>query len=148
MIHFFDFVIDLSSPSVWMVLGAILMVAEIITPGVYMLWIGLSALATGLVSWLFPELSWEWLASGFAVLALAMCLVASRFQGSLAPSIMNRRAAALVGQTVVLTTDIKDGSGRAKVGDTTWKVEGEDAPAGTSVVVKAVSGTTLKVEKQ
>jgi len=40
-----------------------------------------------------------------------------------------------------------DGEGRVRVGDSVWKVRGEDLPAGTKVAVKGVDGTILLVEE-
>ena len=63
-----------------------------------------------------------------------------------AASNLNRRAHALVGQTFTLEAPIVDGSGRIRVGDSSWRVTGPSAPAGASVRVVRVEGATLVVE--
>ncbi|VEH67605.1 nodulation efficiency, NfeD family protein [Rodentibacter pneumotropicus] len=38
----------------WVVLGFVLLIAEVVIPGVFLLWWGLAALVTALVQFLFP----------------------------------------------------------------------------------------------
>jgi membrane protein implicated in regulation of membrane protease activity len=59
---------------------------------------------------------------------------------------LNQRAARLVGSTYLLVEPIVDGSGRIKVGDSTWGVSGPDTPAGTRVRVVGADGSILRVE--
>ena len=62
------------------------------------------------------------------------------------PSALNRRGHALVGQTFTLEAPIADGSGRIRVGNSSWRVTGPNAPAGASVRVVRADGATLVVE--
>ena len=39
-----------------------------------------------------------------------------------------------------------NGQGKITVDDSTWKIEGDDLPAGTKIQVTGVEGTVLKVE--
>ena len=41
----------------WLTAGMVLMVLEIVTPGVFFMWIGIGALITGLVAWIVPAAS-------------------------------------------------------------------------------------------
>ncbi len=60
---------------------------------------------------------------------------------------LNQRINQMIGIEAVLIEEISQGVGRIKVGDTTWRVKGQDAPVGTKVkVVGEEAGTTLKVE--
>ena len=54
----------------WWILAGILMVLEIIVPGVFMLWLGIAAAITGLVAYVAPALTWEWEGLIFAVLSI------------------------------------------------------------------------------
>ena len=42
---------------------------------------------------------------------------------------------------------IEHGRGKIRVDDTTWKIEGEDSPAGSQVRVIGVDGVMLRVER-
>ena len=59
---------------------------------------------------------------------------------------LNARGAQMVGQVSVLIDAMENGSGRIKLGDTVWRVEGPDLPAGSKVRVVDSSAATLRVE--
>ena len=137
-------------PWSWIVLGLALMGLELLAPGVFFLWLGLAALLTGLIDWGFG-LSWQASALSFAVLSVVAVLAGRAItrrpdEEDEAASNLNRRAHALVGQTFTLEAPIVDGSGRIRVGDSSWRVTGPSAPAGASVRVVRVEGATLVVE--
>ncbi len=60
--------------------------------------------------------------------------------------LLNQRSAQYVGKTFTLVDPLQGGTGRIKLGDSTWKVEGPDAPVGSQVRVIGYDGPTLKVE--
>lgn len=135
-------VINELGPWNWFVLGLLLIILEIIAPGVFMLWIGLAALVTGLLSlalWATTFWGWPIQIAVFAVLAIISVLVARSFFASRQTKsdqpLLNRRGAQLVGRTAVLTEPIKSGKGRIKLGDTMWRVSGPDLPVGAQVKV-------------
>jgi membrane protein implicated in regulation of membrane protease activity len=45
-----------------------------------------------------------------------------------------------------LQVPIVDGQGKVKVDDSTWKIEGEDCPAGTKVKIVSLNNVVFKVE--
>jgi hypothetical protein len=128
----------------WVLAGLVLMGLELVVSGIFLLWIGLAALVTGLAVALAP-MPWPLqllLASGLAV---AFVLVASRRAKGPA-STLNRGAQALIGRECPLDAPITGGEGRVRFDDTIWRVAGSDAPAGTRVRVVGVEGTVLRVE--
>jgi inner membrane protein len=136
----------------WWLLALVLLGAEIMMPGFFMLWIGIAAAATGLVLLLSPELSFPVQAVVFVLLALVSCYGYWRFirRGEATPSdqpLLNRRGEQLIGRRFVLDTAIINGQGKARVGDSQWLVEGPELPAGATIEVVAVDGATLKVQK-
>ncbi|MCB1545828.1 MAG: NfeD family protein [Rhodoblastus sp.] len=141
---------SLYAPFAWMVLGLALCGAEIFIPGAFLLWIGLAAVALGLVE-LLVAVPFEWSLLIFAALAVAFSLVGRKVYGGLTTSTntgLNSRAAALVGREFTLVEPIVSGEGKAKVLDTVWRVTGADAPAGARVRVTGVTsqGSVLTVE--
>lgn len=141
---------SLYAPFAWMVLGLALCGAEIFIPGAFLLWIGLAAVALGLVE-LLVAIPFEWSLLIFAALAVAFSLIGRKVYGGLTTSTnngLNSRAAALVGREFTLVEPIVAGEGKAKVLDTVWRVTGVDAPAGSRVRVTGVTsqGSVLTVE--
>ncbi|ESW93341.1 NfeD family protein [Mesorhizobium sp. M1148] len=148
----FDRIISELGPWNWMVLGFVLLVMEVIAPGIFMLWIGIAALVIGVISLLVWDASfWAWEVQVLAFLALSLVsalagkkLVGGRNTPSDQP-LLNRRGAQLVGRMATLAEPIKDGRGRIKLGDTLWRVSGPDLPAGTQVRVVSSADTDLEL---
>ena len=116
------------------------------------MWIGLAGAVVGLLSFfpLFEEpfRSWHVQLVVFGVLAVAFVLIGQRVWPS------NRRdddAAQIndplsryVGTETELVEAIESGSGRVKLGDTTWRVQGPSLPVGSRVkVVGSMDGALL-----
>ncbi|TIS25203.1 MAG: NfeD family protein, partial [Mesorhizobium sp.] len=69
----FDRIISELGPWNWMVLGFVLLVMEVIAPGIFMLWIGIAALLIGAVSLLIWDAGfWTWQIQVLAFLALSL----------------------------------------------------------------------------
>lgn len=149
-----DWAINELGPWNWMVLGLVLLVLELVVPGVFLLWIGIAALLTGTLSLqLWDAAFWTWHAQALTFLALAVASVvvgrmvmAGREVESDQP-LLNRRADQLVGRVATLSEPIRNGYGRVQIGDTVWRVQGPDAPAGTQIRVVRGNDTELVVEK-
>jgi membrane protein implicated in regulation of membrane protease activity len=134
----------------WWLLALVLIAAEMIAPGYFMLWIGIAAGVMGAVTFFAPAMSALGQAIVFALLAVASCTAYWRFLRPLAEHrddqpLLNRRGQRMVGRRVVVVEPIVNGRGKVKVGDGAWLAEGPDVAAGTEVEVVAVDGTTLKV---
>ncbi|MBN8887322.1 MAG: NfeD family protein [Rudaea sp.] len=134
----------------WWILAFVLIGAELLAPGYFLIWIGFAAAALGAVTFFTPELSLLVQAVLFAVLALISCFIYWRFvrkvvnESSDRP-LLNRRAEQFIGQRYTLETAIVGGKGKVRIGDSPWLAEGPDLPAGAEVEVVGVDGTTVKV---
>ncbi|SOC84635.1 hypothetical protein SAMN05421890_3122 [Ensifer adhaerens] len=144
-----------AGPWSWWVLGVILLILEIVVPGVFLFWIGLAGVATGLLSlMLWGSAIWAWQVQvvTFVVLAFVAVLIGrtvlKRGETDSDEPHLNQRAESLVGRVVTVTEAIENGRGRVKVGDTTWSVSGPDAPAGAKVRIVSASGNELRVEAE
>ena len=134
----------------WLVAAVVLVVLEILSPGVFFMWLGVAAAVVGGVLWLIPELSWQTQFVLFAVfsvvsIGVARMVLARRPIATDQPA-LNRRGEQYIGRTLVLSEPIENGIGKMRVDDTQWRVEGSDAPAGRRVRVTGVDGAVLKVE--
>ena len=133
----------------WLIAGIILMALELIAPGVFLFWLGLAALLTGLVSFAFAP-SWQAQILMFAVFAAVAVpawrrLARSNAAGSADSPFLNKRADALVGRVFTLEKPIVDGAGTVRIDDTVWRVSGPDTPAGSRVRIVQADGARLTV---
>ncbi len=135
----------------WWALAAVLLVCEMLLPGVVFLFIAIGAAAAGLVLLVVSGASLEFQLTVFAIVsvvsAVALRPYLKRLQNSrTVDETLNARGEALVGQVFVLDQPILAGRGRVKLGDGSWIVTGPDMVAGAKVRVAAVRGTELRVE--
>lgn len=134
---------------VWLALGLLLAAAEIAVPGLFLIWLALAALITGLLTWVLP-IGLPAQIVIFAVLAIVSVFGGRRYLRSNpvhdADPLMNQRGARLVGETAIVTQAIEGGSGRVHLGDSEWLVRGPDTPPGTRVRVTGADGVVLLVE--
>lgn len=140
---------DLEPQWMWL-LGAIALgIAELIVPGVFLIWLAAAAAATGLLTLAFG-IGLPFQFATFALLAIASVYSGRRwYLANPMPSadpMLNDRAARLVGRTVTVVAAIDNGEGRVKVGDGVWSCRGPDAPEGARVRITGADGSCLKVE--
>lgn len=133
----------------WLVFAALLGIAEVLMPGVFLIWIAIAAAITGLVALALPiTLPFQLLL--FAALSLLAVWAGRRwYVDNPVPSsdpLLNDRSARLIGQSVTVVDPIIAGEGRVKIGDSVWSATGPDTPAGTRMRVAGVDGTIIRVE--
>lgn len=133
----------------WLIAAIALAIAEIIVPGVFLIWLAAGAALTGLATLVFgPPLAFQF--ALFALLSLAAVYVGRRWYAShpvpTSDPMLNDRASRLIGQNVLVVSAIENGSGRVKVGDSVWNCRGADSEAGSRVRVTGADGTCLIVE--
>lgn len=135
----------------WLALGVILLILEVFGAGGYLLWIGMAAVAVGVLTYLVPNLSWELQFLLFGLFAMATALYWWRRQRSAVREsdqpLLNLRGQELIGKTFQVHEAIVDGRGKIKVADGVWLVKGPEAPVGTRVRVVAQEGAVLRVER-
>ncbi len=133
----------------WGVLAVILAVAEMLVPGVFLIWLALAAALTAGAALLLP------ISEPLQLLAFAIFSILSLSGGRLwylarpvepQDPLLNERVARLIGRTVLVVEDIRHGEGRVRVDDGSWMATGPDAPAGTHVRITGHAGASLVVE--
>jgi hypothetical protein len=136
----------------WLIGGVLLLIAELIAPGFFLVFIGGAALATGVIAMLLP-LSLPLQLAIFAVLAYLLARIGGRrayamkFDYSPDP-FLNDRAKRLLGRVVVATQPIDSNGGRVRVGDSEWSARGGPAQPGERVRIVDIEGNCLKVEPE
>ena len=135
----------------WLIGGVLLLIAEVIAPGFFLIFVGAAAIATGLFTLLFglgtvPQLAL------FALYALLAVMIGRRFyanQHSGHPDpLLNDPARRLVGKVVTVVAPVDEHGGRVRVGDSEWSARGGPAAVGDRVRITAVDGNCLKVDAE
>lgn len=145
-------VIDVDPAWLFTIGGVIMLIAEVVAPGFFLLFIGAAALVTGVLALLFglglvPQLAI------FAVLAYLSAhfggrrFYAARYDYSSAPD-LNDPTRRLLGRIVTVVQPVDSHGGRVKLGDSEWSARGEPAAVGDRVRIVDVEGNCLKVEPE
>ena len=134
----------------WWALAALLLVFEMMLPGVVFMFLAIGAAVAGAAVLVAGDLSLELQLAIFAVVSVASAVglrrTLRRLQGrDTPPNTLNARGDSLIGKTIVLDAPILNGRARVKLGDGSWTVTGPDMVAGARVRVTAVNGTELSV---
>jgi len=136
----------------WWTLAGVLIILELISPGVFLLWLGIAASLVGILLVVMPDLSWEGQTLAFAIFSIGVIYLQyiwlSRNPIATDRPMLNQRGQQYVGRVFTLDFPIVNGEGKIRVDDTTWKIRGEDGEAGIKVVVIGVDGTILLVKSQ
>ena len=135
----------------WLIGGILLCAAEAVAPGLFLLWLGVAAIATGVLLAVL-DLSFAWSLIIFGGLSVGAVLAGRKFYGSVEREsdqpFLNRRAEGMIGRSFVLAQPIKAGEGRLIINDTQWRLRGPDMPAGTKVRVTSVEDATFLIVEQ
>jgi hypothetical protein len=142
-------VFELEPHWMWLLAAIVLGIAELVVPGVFLIWLAAAAAATGVVTLAFGiELPFQ--LAVFALVSIAAVWLGRRwYLANPMPSadpLLNDRAARLTGRTVVVTAAIVNGEGRVKVGDSVWSCRGPDCAEGSRVRITGADGSCLMVE--
>jgi inner membrane protein len=132
---------------IWILAGLLLLAAELALPGIYLLWVGVAAIGTGLVL-LVALPPFEVAAAVFIGLLAAGIVTALRLKRRRPPSRVNAPESGLVGRHgMLLPMDGKEL--RVRIGDSDWParlprdVRVPESPL--RVRVEGVDGTPLVV---
>jgi len=135
---------------IWFIIGAVLAIVELFAPGVLAIWLAIAAtLVGGLL--LVVDMPVAAQIALFAVLSVILVWASRQFLTrhpieSDHPT-LNQRGVSYIGRVFVVEQDIRNGSGKIRVGDSLWLAEGDDAEAGERVKVTGVNGSALVVVK-
>jgi membrane protein implicated in regulation of membrane protease activity len=133
----------------WMIGGILLLIAEVIAPGFFLVFIGAAALATGAFTLLFG-LGLPAQLTLFTIYALVAVMIGRRMYANAATEssdpLLNDRSARLVGKSVTVIEAVDEHSGRVRVGDSEWSARGGPGRPGERVRITGVDGNCLLVE--
>ena len=135
---------------IWLGVAILLGIAELVAPGVFLIWLAAAAAATGLVTLVFD------MGTAFELLLFALFSIAALYFGrrwynehpvESSDPLLNERGARMIGERLTVVTAIEHGRGKVRVGDSVWSCKGPDVPAGARVRVTGTEGACLIVEQ-
>ena len=133
---------------IWMVAGLALLGAEMLLPGVFLMWLGLAACGTALVV-LATGCRFELQVVSFAALAAISLMIGLRLRHH--PTRLNTQQAGLAGRSAVALA-FRGREGRVRVGDSDLaaRVPPDVSPPepGVRLRVEGVDGTVLIVRPE
>jgi inner membrane protein len=133
---------------VWVVVGLVLIIAEALAPGVFLMWIGLAAVGTGLVV-LGLGFGFDLSVVVFGLLAAVSLAAGLRLRRPVTR--LNTQSAGLAGRSAVALS-FHGREGRVRVGDSDWAArvpaDVAEPAAGTRMRVEGVDGTVLIVRPE
>ena len=134
---------------VWLLVALVLAIAELIAPGVFLIWIAAAAALTGVAALIFGlPLAFQF--AVFALLSIASVYLGRRWYSNnpveSSDPLLNDRAARLVGKSVLVVEAVDEHQGRVRIGDSEWSARGGPALAGQQVRITGIDGNCLKVE--
>lgn len=136
--------------AIWLALALLLGVAELLVPGVFLIFVAVAAGITGIATLALPDLPLAAQLASFAVWSGVTVLVGRRwyrdYPVTTSDPMLNDRAARLIGEIVTVEQAIEGGSGRVRVGDGMWPARGADAAIGAKLRVVEVENGVLSVE--
>ena len=140
---------DLEAGWIWAIGGLILLIAEMLAPGFFLIFIGVAAIATGIFTMLFglglaPQLILFVIYTAVAVL-VGKRWYAQPHDGDQEHS-LNDPARRIVGRVGTVVEAVDAHSGRVRLGDSEWSARGGPAAVGDKVSITAVDGNCLSVE--
>jgi membrane protein implicated in regulation of membrane protease activity len=142
----------MESGLIWILIGLGLLGAELLLPGVYLVWVGLAAVGTGILM-LGAEPGFGAAVATFLALLAAGLFASFQFRRRRGPAHrLNAPEAGLAGRRAMVIA--AEGPGlRVRLGDSDWSARlprGVTAlpPPGTPVRVEAVDGTVLIIRPE
>ena len=140
---------DIDPGWLWMIAGVLMLIAEIVAPGVFLVWIGIAAIVTGLFAILL-DIGIAGQLGLFALYSVLAVLVGRRVYAvkgiEHSDPGLNNPSLRLVGKRVLVVQPVDEDSGRVRVGDSEWSARGGPAQPGERVRITGVEGNCLIVE--
>ena len=129
----------------WMSVGVAFLAFELMFPGIFMLWFGISGLVTAGLVYLFG-FSGALAIILFLGIGIAVSMFGYKHQNKEPKFLVNNVKNMMIGKVITLPDPITNGQVRVKIGDGHWTLTGPDLPIGSKVKVVEVSGNSLVVE--
>ncbi len=137
----------------WFVAACLLLILEIVVPGVFLIWLGLGAAATGFFLLLFPQAALAWQLLALIISISASVLLGLQWQRRLLkrnPPSLNQGLDGYIGRSAQASQNFQQGRGRIRLEDSSYPAicHGSAISSGQQVLVVAVENDVLVVQPQ
>ena len=131
----------------WLILGIGLIIIELFLWTVFLLWVGSSAITSGVIYFLFPNISGLMQLLIFAVIAIAATSLAKKYYPvKTVDEQLHNKAKSHLGKECTIES-IKNGVTKVKIGKSLWFAKGSNLSAGQIVkIIDVVESSTFIVE--
>ena len=130
----------------WLILGIGLIIIELFLWTVFLLWIGSSAITSGVIYFLFPNISGSMQLLIFAVIAIAATSLAKKYYPvKTVDEQLHNKAKSHIGKECTIES-IENGVTKVKIGNSLWFAKGSNLSAGQTVKIIDVESSTFIVE--
>jgi len=130
----------------WLILGIGLIIIELFLWTVFLLWIGSSAITSGVIYFLFPNISGLMQLLIFAVIAIAATSLAKKYYPvKTVDEQLHNKAKSHIGKECTIES-IENGVTKVKIGKSLWFAKGSNLSAGQIVKIIDVESSTFIVE--
>ena len=130
----------------WLILGISLIIIELFLWTVFLLWIGSSAITSGVIYFLFPNISGLMQLLIFAVIAIAATSLAKKYYPvKTVDEQLHNKAKSHIGKECTIES-IENGVTKVKIGKSLWFAKGSNLSAGQTVKIIDVESSTFIVE--
>ena len=130
----------------WLILGIGLIIIELFLWTVFLLWIGSSAITSGVIYFLFPNISGLMQLLIFAVIAIAATSLAKKYYPvKTVDEQLHNKAKSHIGKECTIES-IENGVTKVKIGKSLWFAKGSNLTAGQIVKIIDVESSTFIVE--
>ncbi|GAA5096241.1 NfeD family protein [Wohlfahrtiimonas larvae] len=134
----------------WFTVGIILIILEMLLPGMFLMWFGVSALLVGVITLIISmsinsELILFAITSVLSVITVILIMrkVSPNTQSTITHNLNQARGSEFIGMTFTLDSKVMNNDGKLNIGDTAWLIKGPDAEAGAHIEITHVENNTL-----
>lgn len=141
----------------WSALGILLILLELFAPGVYLVWFGIAGVILAGITYFDQSialtaqlLSYSLISAITVIIGFYVYKLYLKKDGKTNHPLLNDRSAQLIGKTVTVTADVKNGQTKVVAGDTVWLAETDEVfKAGEEALVTGVrKGVVLILGKK
>ena len=130
----------------WLILGIGLIIIELFLWTVFLLWVGSSAITSGVIYFLFPNISGLMQLLIFAVIAISATFLAKKYYPvKTVDEQLHNKAKSHIGKECTIES-IENGVTKVKIGKSLWFAKGSNLSAGQTVKIIDVESSTFIVE--
>ncbi len=126
---------EIDAGTAWLIAAVLLGTAELLIPGVFLIFVAVAAAIVGLATLALPDLSLIAQLLAFAIWSAVTVVIGRKWYRDYpvvsSDELLNDRVTRMIGDTVTVESAIENGRGRVHVGDSSWSAVGPDAAAGT-----------------